>query len=192
MNERVFKYTEAHKLDDPERLKWLPPSDVLNQLSLRPGMKVADIGAGTGYFSIPISHAVGKSGHVFAVDLQPEMLNLLRNKLSQTKAPGNISLLQGTASKVPLDNGSVDLVFFANIWHELDDHNHDYFEARRIAVPGGRIAILDWHAELAPPPGPPQHQRIPSQTVFSFLECRGKNVRMSNVGLYGYLAVAEF
>ncbi len=73
MNDREFKHTEAHKLEDPERLKWLPPAEILAHLRLGPGMKVADIGAGTGYFSIPIARAVGALGHVFAVDLQPEI-----------------------------------------------------------------------------------------------------------------------
>ena len=82
MNDRVFKHTEAHKLEDPERLKWLPAAEILAHLRVAPGMKVADVGAGTGYFSIPIARAVGALGHVFAVDLQPEMLALLRGKLS--------------------------------------------------------------------------------------------------------------
>lgn len=55
MHDHVFKHTEAHKLEDPERLGWLPPADVISRLGLLPGMKVADIGAGTGYFTFPIA-----------------------------------------------------------------------------------------------------------------------------------------
>jgi precorrin-6B methylase 2 len=85
MHDRVFKHTEAHKLEDPERLRWLPPAEVISHLRLLPGMKIADIGAGTGYFSIPIARAVGDGGRVPAADLQPEMLELLRQKLSQDR-----------------------------------------------------------------------------------------------------------
>lgn len=192
MNERVFKHTEAHKLEDPERLKWLPPEEVLLKLQLTEGMKVADIGAGTGYFSIPIAKAVGASGHVFAVDLQPEMLKLLSKKLDQPNASHNISLHQGAASHLPLPAGGVDLVFYANIWHELDHPDSDFAEALRIAETGGRIAILDWRADQTPPPGPPRDHRISTESVSSFLtrkECG--NVRSSNVGQYGYLVIAE-
>ncbi len=81
MNERTFRASEAHKLEDPDRQKWLPVQDVLAALDLRPGMCMADIGAGTGYFTLPAARAVGPQGRVFAVDLQPEMLAKLRGNL---------------------------------------------------------------------------------------------------------------
>ncbi len=120
MNDRTFKHTEAHKLEDPERLKWLPPADVLARLDLREGMRVADVGAGTGYFSIPVARAIGASGRVFAVDLQSEMLDRMREKLEEPDAPRNISLHQGEATKLPFLPGSVDIALYANIWHELE------------------------------------------------------------------------
>ena len=143
MYDRVFKHTEAHKLEDPERLRWLPPAEVISHLRLLPGMKIADIGAGTGYFSIPIARAVGDGGRVLAADLQPEMLELLHQKLSQEDAPGNIELVQGEASGLPLPDRAVDMAFFANIWHELPNHDAAFAEAVWFSVLGGEIAILE-------------------------------------------------
>jgi len=192
MNDRLFKHTEAHKLEDPARLTWLPPAEAVQRLVLRPGMKVADIGAGTGYFSIPIARAVGATGKVFAVDVQPEMLAILREKLNGAEAPDNVSLHQGNASHVPLPEASVDLVFFANIWHELNDYSAVLKEARRILAPGGSIAILDWRSELLPPPGPPQDHRVPATEV---AEALGANncevVSSSNIGQFSYLVLAR-
>jgi len=188
---RVFRPSEAHKLEDPERLKWLPPADVVQQLELRPGSKVADIGAGTGYFSIPIAHAVGSAGQVFAVDLQPEMLSMLREKLSGGDAPVNISLHQGDASHIPLPDAKVDLVFFANIWHELDDHEAVLEESRRILSPAGRIAILDWRQDRPSPPGPPQDHRIAMTEITALLMSNGwKATQSANLGGFSYLVVA--
>lgn len=85
-------------------------------------MNVADVGAGTGYFSLPFARAIAPEGRLFAVDFQAEMLELLRGKLRADNAPGNIELRQGTASATGLPDASCDLVFLANIWHELDDH----------------------------------------------------------------------
>ena len=116
----IFKPSEAHKLEDPARLRWLPPAEVIERLALTPGMEIADIGAGTGYFSIPIARAVTLQGKVFAIDLQPEMLDMLTNKLRHADAPSNICLKQGDAAHLPLPNTSVDLTFLANIWHEFD------------------------------------------------------------------------
>lgn len=192
MNDRVLKHTEAHKLEDPERLSWLPLAEVLAQLRITAGMKVADVGAGTGYFSLPLALAVGASGHVFAVDLQPEMLDLLQGKLSSPDAPRNISLHQSPASLIALPDASVDLVFYANVWHEIDAHDAAWREARRIVVPGGRIAVVDWRKDKTSPPGPPQEHRISAEAVAGFLQAKGcRNVSWQNVGAFGYLAIAE-
>jgi SAM-dependent methyltransferase len=79
-HERLFRPERAHKLDDPERLKWLPPEVVVRQLA-HPGLRVADVGAGSGYFALPLAPAVPPGGRVFAVDLQPEMLQILRARV---------------------------------------------------------------------------------------------------------------
>ena len=192
MNDRVFKHTEAHKLEDPERLKWLPPAEILTDLRVGPGMKVADIGAGTGYFSIPIARAVGALGHVFAVDLQAEMLDLLRVKLEQPNVPDNVSLHQGAASQLPLRDRSVHMILYANIWHELDDPDSTFREALRVSVSSGKIAILDWRDDCPPPPGPPQEHRISDGSVMSFLKGKGcGNLVSKHVGQFGYLVTAE-
>lgn len=192
MNDRVFKHTHAHKLEDPERLKWLPPAEVLSRLHLAPGACVADIGAGTGYFSIPLAKAVGEEGKVFAVDMQPEMLDLFRQKLEQPGSPANISLHLGAASQLPLPDGSVDLALYANIWHELDDQDAALREAIRITAPKGKIALLDWRSDQKSPPGPPQEHRISAETVMAFLQSNGcHRVACYNVGQYNYIVTAE-
>ncbi len=192
MNDRLFKHTHAHKLEDPERLKWLPPAEVLLRLHLTRGARVADIGAGTGYFSIPLAKEIGPSGEVFAVDLQQEMLDRLRQKLEQPDAPKNISLHLGSASRLPLSDNSVDLAFYANIWHELSDSGAAFREALRIAKSQGRIAILDWRSDQESPPGPPQAHRISAETIVNLLQTSGcHDVGCYNVGQYGYLVTAE-
>jgi ubiquinone/menaquinone biosynthesis C-methylase UbiE len=192
MNDRVFKHHHAHKLEDPDRLKWLPPTEVLSRLHLAEGTRVADIGAGTGYFAIPMAAAVGGAGQVLAVDLQQEMLDLLRQKLESPQTPKNISLHTGSASDLPLADNSVNVAFYANIWHELDDANSAFGEAARIAVTGGSIAILDWRRDKESPPGPPQEHRIPAETVVNFLQTKGcRRVACYNIGDYNYMVTAE-
>jgi ubiquinone/menaquinone biosynthesis C-methylase UbiE len=188
MHDRVFKHTEAYKLDDPQRLEWMPPAEVIAPLHLVPGMKVADVGAGTGYFTLPIARAVGDAGRVFAVDLQPEMLELLRHKIESA----NISLHQGNASQLPLQDATVDIVCYANIWHELQDPVAALREATRVSVRGGKIAIVDWRSDCSPPPGPPLDHRLSSDSIRSFLSGHGcSGVSSQNVGRYGYLVIGE-
>jgi len=192
MNDRVFKHSNAHRLEDPERLKWMPPAEVLSRLHLKHGQRLADVGAGTGYFSLPIAEAVGADGHIFAVDLQQEMLDLLAVKLRGDDSPTNISLHRGPASKLPLEDRSVDVAFYANVWHEFDEGEDVLREAVRVTVPNGSIAVLDWRHDKESPPGPPQDHRIAADTVVDFLKkhyCR--QVSCYNVGRYSYLITAE-
>jgi ubiquinone/menaquinone biosynthesis C-methylase UbiE len=191
MPDRLFKPSRAHKLEDPTRRTWMPIADVLNSLDLKPGMRAADIGAGTGYFAIPLAQQVGPDGKVFAVDLQPEMLDLLRAKLDQADGPRNVELRQGEAGSTTLNTASVDLVFLANVWHELDDPAAALKEAYRILRAGGQLAILDWRPDMPSPPGPPQDHRVSAADVESSLVTNGWHAKPPKmVGQYSYLIVA--
>jgi ubiquinone/menaquinone biosynthesis C-methylase UbiE len=191
MNDRTFEAKHAYKLEDPARLTWLPPSEVVTALHLRPGLIVADIGAGTGYFALPLAHEVGSAGNVIAVDLQQEMLELLRVKFHLEGSPKNIELVRGDAAATTLRGHSVDLVFLANVWHELDDHTAVLAEARRILRPSGRIAILDWRPDVVQPPGPPLEHRLAPDAVVAAVKREGWTLlTTANVGAYSYLVQA--
>src|ERR1017187_5352581 len=142
MGDRLFKPQDAHKLEDPERQVWLPVADVIRSSAIRPGMHVADIGAGTGYFAIPIARAVGVGGKVYAVDLQSEMLDKLGEKLVGSDALRNIELVRGEASETTLPSRSVDVGFLANVWHEVEDPAAALQEAARILAPGGSLCWI--------------------------------------------------
>jgi len=192
MHDRVFDASQVHRLESKERLQWLPPGEVLGWLELRPGMMIADIGTGTGYFAIPIARAIAPGGRVFAVDLQPELLEVLRKKLAEPSAPANIVLLAGTAGSTGLAAGSCDLALLANVWHELDDYDAALAELTRILKPGGRLAVLDWRPDVERPPGPPLEHRLPAREVQQFLQEHGKRVdAVPNVGQYSYLILAS-
>jgi ubiquinone/menaquinone biosynthesis C-methylase UbiE len=191
MGDRLFKPQDAHKLDDPERQIWLPVAEVIRALALRSGMSVADIGAGTGYFAIPIARSVGVEGKVYAVDLQPAMLAKLRDKLTEPDAPRNIELVQGEASKTTLSSRCADVVFIANVWHELENPTTALQEVARILAPGGVLALLDWRADMISPPGPPSDHRLPAADVLQFLVKSGWTAdEPVVVGRYSYFISA--
>jgi len=186
----IFNPKDLHKLEDPARLVSMPPEDVVRILGLTSGLHVADVGAGSGFFAIPFARAIGPA-RLFAVDLQTEMLEILRAKLAQPGAPRNIELVLGAASATHLATASCDLVFLGNVWHELDDRPAALREAARILAPGGRVAILDWRADRPQPPGPPVEHRIAAGEAASTLTSAGWTVsKTADIGQYSYLIVA--
>ncbi|MBW4039589.1 MAG: methyltransferase domain-containing protein [Acidobacteria bacterium] len=189
MNERTFSSSQAHRLDAAERKEWLPIAGVLDRLALRPGMRVADIGAGTGYFSLPIAEDVGPDGVVFAVDVQPEMLAFIEEKLKAAGA-SNVRCSVGEAVRTGLKEKNCDLILMSYLWHELDDVDIVLLEAQRILADGGSIAIVDWKPGVVRPPGPPLEQRIAVEQVAESLQKAGFGVRSAeNMGPFGYMIV---
>ena len=187
-HERMFRHEHAHKLDDPERQKWLPSETVASELALRPGMRVADIGAGTGYFTLPIARAVAPNGEVLAVDLQHEMLERLRARLEPGLA---VTLITADAVRTTLADASIDLAFLANVWHEIDDRDAALEEMHRVLRPGGRIAILDWRPDVHDAPGPPLEHRISSADVSASLGAKGWRLEPArSIGTFHYLVIA--
>jgi ubiquinone/menaquinone biosynthesis C-methylase UbiE len=193
LNERTFRASEAHKLEDPERLKWLPPAEIIGRLELKPGATVADVGAGTGFFAIPLAELLGPAGAVYAVDLQDEMLDILAEKLSRRTPSLHLVLKRGEALRTGLPNRSCDLVFMANLWHELDDHKAVLRESSRILRPQGRLAIVDWRHDCPPPPGPPAEHRLVMNNVVTLLQQSGWKVQHSGpVAAYSYMIISTF
>jgi ubiquinone/menaquinone biosynthesis C-methylase UbiE len=185
---RVFSHEHAGHLDSAERQAWIPANEVLGHLEIQPGMNVVDVGAGTGYFAIPIADRVAASGRVHAVDIQPEMLALLEQKLP---AGAPIDLVAGDAGATGLPDGTQDLVFCANVWHEIDDRTQALAEAKRVLKGEGRIAIVDWRPECASPPGPPTEHRLSGADVGEQLRLAGwREITRRNVGTYCYLVIA--
>jgi ubiquinone/menaquinone biosynthesis C-methylase UbiE len=185
MHNRRFPASEAHRLDLPARSIWLPPADVLGALAVHSGQTIADVGAGTGYFSLPLALAVGPHGKIYAVDAQDEML--LRHKLDEAGV-SNVDLIRAEADNTGLPAGSCDLFFVANVWHEFDNRAAVLKEAARILKVGSQIAILDWRTDAPPEPGPPPDHRLDSSNAADALRSNGfQNIAVAHVGLYSWL-----
>jgi len=140
MPDKKFDPADKEHLDSPGRAKYLDTESILEQLKVVRGMKVADIGAGTGVFVIPLSELVWRTGEVYACDISQEMLDSIKGKLYGIN---NVELVLTAEDKVPLPDGAIDLALMVNVLHELDGDG-TLKEALRILRPGGRLAIADW------------------------------------------------
>jgi predicted methyltransferase len=143
--------------DDPQRDAWQKPKELIAALALRPGQAVADLGAGTGYFSRYLAAAIGPDGTVFAVEVEPALVAHLRARAEREGAVNIVPVLASTDNpRLPV--AGLDLIFIANTYHHLD-HRAAYLpQLRRALRPGGRIAVIDWKAGALPEGPPPAHK----------------------------------
>ncbi len=144
-SDRKFDNVEYWKkvFDDPEREKWQRPVELVAALSLVPGMTVADVGAGTGYFSRHLSEAVGASGSVLAVDVEPNLVSYLRGR-AEAEGTQNVIPVLGSRDNPRLPAHSVDMILIVDTYHHVDDRFHYLRRLKQALTPNGRIAIVDW------------------------------------------------
>jgi ubiquinone/menaquinone biosynthesis C-methylase UbiE len=158
----------AKAFDDPERDTWQMPGRVIELLGLRPDSAVADIGAGTGYFSMRLARAVPK-GTVYAVDVEPAMLEFLR-KRAQTEHASNVVPLQAAAASPNLPK-PVDAILIVNTYHHLPSRVTYFGELKRSLHTGGRVAIVDYRKDA--PDGPPPEFRFDAAQIIDEMQRAG-------------------
>jgi ubiquinone/menaquinone biosynthesis C-methylase UbiE len=185
--DKRFDARFAHRLDDPERQNWLSPAEVVTALSVHEGEIIADIGAGTCYFSFPLAAAAGLKGKIYALDAQKARLDLLRTRISEREVK-NIETVCAEGEHTGLPDGSCDMVFLSNVWHEFQNRSAILGEAVRILSSSGRIAILDWRPDVLPEHGPPLSHRIGASSAAAEVAVAGfERISFCNVGRYSWL-----
>ena len=158
----------AKEFDNPERDAWQKPEEVLDALHLQPTSLVADIGAGTGYFSVRIAKRVPE-GKIFAADVEPDMVRYLGAR-AEREHLANLTPVQARTDATNLPE-PVDLILVVDTYHHIDDRTR-YFAALQSSLrPGGRLVIIDFKADL--PNGPPAQHRISPERVGEELTAAG-------------------
>jgi ubiquinone/menaquinone biosynthesis C-methylase UbiE len=142
----VMGHQGAEWLERPEREDEEHTTELVAQLRLRPGDAVADIGAGTGYLSRRLAQAVGPTGKVLAEDIQPEMLQLLTNKMTELRIT-NVMPVLGSVTNAGLTPGSVDMAVMVDVYHEFDFPYEMMDAICRSLKPGGRVVFVEFRAE---------------------------------------------
>jgi len=142
----VMGHLGADWLERPEREQEEAPGKLLDALKLRPGDVVADIGAGTGYFSFRLAERVGPTGRVFAVDIQPEMLDIIGERMRE-RGVKNIEPIRGTIADPKLPAGKVDLILMVDVYHEFSHPYEMTAQLVKALKPGGRLVFVEFRLE---------------------------------------------
>ncbi len=150
----------AREFDDPSRDAWQMPSRVIEALDLKAGQSVADIGAGTGYFSTRLARAAA-APMVFAVDIEPNMVAHLKMRVAK-EGLKNITPVQATADGPNLPE-PVDTILLVDTFHHIPNRV-EYFRTLKASIkPGGRLAIIDFRRDA--PAGPPVEFRFTADQI---------------------------
>ena len=154
---RVMGHEAAEWLERPERDQEEHTEKLVEQLKVWPGDVIADIGCGTGYFSRRLAKKVGPRGSVLAVDIQPEMLELLTRQMAEAKTT-NVKPVLGTMTDPRLPPAAIDLALMVDVYHEFD-HPREMMDAIcRSLKPGGRVVFVEFRGEDPAVPIKPLHK----------------------------------
>ncbi len=158
----VMGHQAADWLERPEREAEEHTEELLKELKIKHGDTVADIGAGTGYFTRRLARLVGPKGKVLAVDIQPEMLELLTNKLAGLGIT-NVAPVLGSVTNPNLAGASIDLALMVDVYHEFD-FPFEMMEAISHSLkPGGRVVLVEFRGEDPEVPIKPLHKMTEAQ-----------------------------
>ncbi len=144
--------------DDPARADWQKPEEVAAALRLKPGMIVADLGAGTGYFIRYLSKAVAPGGIVLAIDTEPAMVNYIGARAGRDGLTNVVPVL-AQADDPFLPRERVDRVLIVDTYHHIDDRLNYFGRMRDSLAPGGRVVVVDFHKRPLPV-GPPLEHKL--------------------------------
>jgi ubiquinone/menaquinone biosynthesis C-methylase UbiE len=174
---QTMSYLGADWLDRSERVQEEEPDIALDAIKLAPGSTVADVGAGSGYMTVKMARRVGPTGKVYANDIQPQMLRMLRQRLDHEKI-ANVELVLGTYDDPKLPANTIDLILMVDVYHEFSEPQKMLRRMRESLKPGGRIVLLEYRKEDPSIPIRPDHKMSVAEAK---MEVEAEGFTLANV-----------
>jgi ubiquinone/menaquinone biosynthesis C-methylase UbiE len=143
---QVMSYEGAGWLERPEREREEQVSKLMPSLQIKEGDVVADLGAGSGYHTMKLSKIVGASGKVYAVDIQPQMLDIIGKRVRKDNIQ-NVVLVHNTEKDPKLPAGKIDMILMVDVYHELSYPHEVTVELVKALKPGGRLVFVEFRLE---------------------------------------------
>lgn len=176
-------------LENPKRDAYQKPHEVMQALDVKAGEIIADIGAGSGYFTFRLAQHVGSAGHVYAVDVSPEMIRHLHARARELKAL-NVSPILAPPDD-PLLPQPVDRFVIVDVWHHVEDQAGYLEKMKALLKPGGQVVMIDFQKRDLPV-GPPVAMKIAREDLVAQMQKHGFRVAKEHTFLpYQYFLVFE-
>jgi len=158
-------------LEDPQRDAYQKPYEVIMALGLREGEIIADIGAGSGYFTFRFAQHVGEKGRVYAVDINPDMILHMNRRIRDMQLKNIVTVLAAPDDPLLMD-ASVDRFFICDTWHHIQNQTQYLALMKKMLKPGGQIVMIDFHKKELPV-GAPMEMRIAREDLLRQMESNG-------------------
>jgi ubiquinone/menaquinone biosynthesis C-methylase UbiE len=185
---RLFPPSDLGLLDAPDRDLWQRPDQVMDAMAIADGSRVADIGAGSGWFTIRLARRVGPQGIVYAEDVQQEMINAISRRVSR-EGFTNVKPVLGLRNDPRLPARSLDAVLMVDAYHEVEDRVSMLANLAKALKPQGRLGIIDFRLD-GTGPGPAPDERVSPDVVVKDAEKAGlKLLRQEPFLQYQYFLI---
>ncbi len=174
-------------LEDPARDAYQKPHEVIEALALTPGEVIADIGAGSGYFTLRIARHVGPGGHVYGVDVNPDMIRHLNQRIHDGGVL-NVSTILAPPDD-PLLPQPVDRFVVVDVWHHVENQTAYLGLMKKLLKPGGQVVMIDFQKRDLPV-GPPAAMKIAREDLIAQMTAQGFQLAAEHTFLpYQYFLV---
>lgn len=161
---QTMHYSGAEWLVRDDREQQERCSLMLANLGMKRGMQICDMGCGNGFYTLQLAKMTGPEGHVYAVDIQPKMLELLNDRADRAGV-SNISPILGTFIDPRLPKGKIDLILCVDVYHEFSHPEHMLAEMREALTPTGVVALVEFRGEDQNVPIKPEHKMTREQIM---------------------------
>jgi arsenite methyltransferase len=158
-------------LDDPARDAYQKPHEVITALNLKPGEVIADIGAGSGYFTFRLARHVGDTGRVYAVDVSPDMIVHLNRRIRDLQLKNVVTILAAPDDPL-LADASIDRFLICDTWHHIENHPRYLGLLKKMLKADGQVVMIDFK-KTETPVGPPLEMRIDRGDLLREMETNG-------------------
>lgn len=184
---RLFPPIDLGLLESPDRAAWQKPEQIMDLLHVADGSSVADIGAGAGWFTIHLARRVGPNGVVYSQDVQREMLEAIRRRVSR-EGLQNVRTRLGDGSNPNLQVSGLDAIVVVDAYQEVEDRVTFLQNLARALKPNGLIGVVNWNPGRGGP-GPPENVRVDKASVISDVRAAGLRIVDEETLPYQYLLV---
>ena len=175
-------------LEDPKRDEYQKPQEVMTALAIKPGEVIADIGAGSGYFTLRLAQHVGGKGKIYAVDVSPDMILHINRRIRELHVDNVVTVLSDPDDPL-LPDRSIDRFFFSESWHHIENRTKYLALMKRMLKPGGQVVMIDFQKKDLPV-GPPLQMKIAKEDLIKQMQSHGFRLQKEHTFLrYQYFLI---